>query len=59
MSRRARMKQKMEDKILNEMKCACIKCGCPTDLGAHDITGFCKACGDIAEAEERAEEEAG
>jgi hypothetical protein len=53
------MKQKMEDKILNEMKCACIKCGCPTDLGAHDITGFCKACGDIAEAEERAEEEAG
>lgn len=55
MSQHAQTQQEAEDKALSEMKCSCIRCGCPTDLGAHDITGFCKACGDVVEAEEEAD----
>ena len=44
-----------EDQVLRAMECPCIGCGQPTNLAAHDITGFCKPCGD---AREREEEEA-
>ena len=40
---------------LADMECPCIGCGQPTNLAAHDITGFCKPCGDALEREEREE----
>lgn len=43
-----------EVQVLRAMACPCIGCGQPTNLAAHDITGFCKPCGDALEREEEA-----
>ena len=54
-ARRAKSREDRENEVLSAMPCPCIRCGQPTNLAAHDITGFCKPCGDTVEREEEEE----